>query len=125
MSRASRKVASSWASVRAPTKTLITSRENGGIIAASKSIAEKRKPISEVRKAFHQSASRTSRFLYLPEIPAMNKAVLIITTLLLTLSLSACVGVGYSSRGGWFVWPGGCGLLVLILLIVFFMRRRR
>jgi hypothetical protein len=55
----------------------------------------------------------------------MKKALLIILMLLLTLSFSSCVGVSYSSRGGWFVWPGGCGLLVIILLIIFFMRRRR
>ena len=55
----------------------------------------------------------------------MNKTIVVVMTLLLTLSMSACVGVGYSSRGGWFVWPGGCGLLVIILLIFFFMRRRR
>ncbi len=55
----------------------------------------------------------------------MKKVILITLTLLLTLSFTSCVGVGYSNRGGWFVWPGGCGLLVIILLIVFFMRRRR
>ena len=55
----------------------------------------------------------------------MKKAILIALMLLLTLSFSSCVGVGYSSRGGWFVWPGGCGLLVIILLILFLMRRRR
>ncbi|HKP11221.1 MAG TPA: hypothetical protein VJZ91_03895 [Blastocatellia bacterium] len=55
----------------------------------------------------------------------MKKVTLIILTLLLTLSSASCVGVGYSSRGGWFVWPGGCGLLVIILLIIFLTRRRR
>ena len=55
----------------------------------------------------------------------MKKVILIIFTLLLALSFSSCVGVGYSSRGGWFVWPGGCGLLVIILLILFLSRRRR
>ena len=55
----------------------------------------------------------------------MKKAILSILMLLLTLSFSSCVGVGYSNRGGWFVWPGGCGVVVLSLLIIFFMRRRR
>jgi hypothetical protein len=55
----------------------------------------------------------------------MHKALFSVLTLLLVLSSSSCVGVGYSSRGGWFIWPGGCGLLVIILLIFFFMRRRR
>lgn len=39
--------------------------------------------------------------------------------------LSGCVAVGYSSGGGWFIWPGGLGLLVVILLVVFLLRRRR
>ena len=55
----------------------------------------------------------------------MKKLILIIFTLLLALSFTSCVGIGYSSRGGWFVWPGGCGLLVIILLILFLSRRRR
>ncbi|MEN3330914.1 MAG: hypothetical protein V7641_279 [Blastocatellia bacterium] len=55
----------------------------------------------------------------------MKKAILILLMLLLTLSFSSCVAVGYSNRGGWFVWPGSCGLLLIILLIIFFMRRRR
>ncbi|MCU1248943.1 MAG: hypothetical protein JWQ49_1972 [Edaphobacter sp.] len=38
--------------------------------------------------------------------------------------LSGCVAVGYSSGGGWFVWPGGLGLLIVILIIVFVLRRR-
>ncbi len=32
---------------------------------------------------------------------------------------------GYSSRGGGFIWPGGLGLLVLVLIVIFFMRGRR
>jgi protein-S-isoprenylcysteine O-methyltransferase Ste14 len=55
----------------------------------------------------------------------MKKIIFAALMLLLTLSFSSCVGVGYSSRGGWFVWPGSCGLLVIILLIVFLTRRRR
>ncbi len=38
--------------------------------------------------------------------------------------LTGCVAVGYSSGGGWFVWPGGLGLLVLVLLLLFLLRRR-
>jgi hypothetical protein len=45
--------------------------------------------------------------------------------LLCLLTSSACVGIGYSSRGGWFLWPGGLGLLLMIILVVFLMRRRR
>ena len=40
------------------------------------------------------------------------------------LTQSSCVAVGYSSGGGWFIWPGGLGLLVIILLVFFLLRRR-
>lgn len=39
-------------------------------------------------------------------------------------ALTGCVAVGYSS-GGWFVWPGGLGLLLLLLLLFFVLRGRR
>jgi len=55
----------------------------------------------------------------------MKKTILALLALLLSFTFSACVSVGYSSRGGWFVWPGGCGLIVIILLILFLSRRRR
>jgi hypothetical protein len=41
-----------------------------------------------------------------------------------TLGLSGCLVAGYSSGGGWFVWPGSVGLIVIVLLIVFLVRRR-
>ena len=37
---------------------------------------------------------------------------------------TSCVAVGYSSRGGWFIWPGGLGLLLVIIIVVMFLRRR-
>ncbi len=39
-------------------------------------------------------------------------------------TLSGCLMVGYSSAGGWFLWPGGLGLVVIVLLALFFLRRR-
>lgn len=53
------------------------------------------------------------------------KNIFTMLTLLLTLSMSGCVGVGYSNRGGWFVWPGGLGLLLVIIVVVLLLRRRR
>ncbi len=47
-----------------------------------------------------------------------------VLTAFLALTQSACIGVGYSSGGGWFVWPGGLGLLLVIALIYFVVRRR-
>ncbi|HLI77462.1 MAG TPA: hypothetical protein VKV02_10995 [Acidobacteriaceae bacterium] len=39
-------------------------------------------------------------------------------------SLSGCVVVGASSRGGFFIWPGGIGLLLILALLFFVLRRR-
>lgn len=56
-----------------------------------------------------------------------NMKYILAFTLFLALSLSAssCVAVGYSSGGGWFVWPGGLGLLLVIIVIFLLVRRRR
>jgi hypothetical protein len=40
------------------------------------------------------------------------------------LTLSGCIAVGYSSSGGWFVWPGGLAVVLVILFVVFLLRRR-
>lgn len=42
---------------------------------------------------------------------------------LLALSQTACVAVGYSSGGGWFMWPGGLGLVLILVLVFLFFRR--
>jgi hypothetical protein len=47
-----------------------------------------------------------------------------LAALLATLGFSGCMVAGYSSGGGWFVWPGSLGILVIILVIVLLMRRR-
>jgi hypothetical protein len=39
--------------------------------------------------------------------------------LILAVTLSGCVVVGTSSRGDWFIWPGGFGLLFVILIFLF------
>lgn len=53
------------------------------------------------------------------------KRIFPIIVVLLSLSSSACVGVGYSRGSGWFVWPGGLGLLLVIIVVVLLLRRRR
>ena len=45
-------------------------------------------------------------------------------TFLVLVSQPACVVAGYSSRGGWFFWPGGLGLVVMIVLVLLLFRRR-
>ena len=39
-------------------------------------------------------------------------------------SLTGCLVVGGSSSGGFFIWPGSLGLLVVVVLIFALMRRR-
>ena len=55
---------------------------------------------------------------------AATAAALLIATLACTPMLTGCVAVGYSSSGGWFIWPGGIGLLFLVLIIALLLRRR-
>jgi hypothetical protein len=48
-----------------------------------------------------------------------------IIALWLALSQPSCIVGGYSSRNGWFFWPGGLGLLVLVAVVLLLLRRRR
>lgn len=43
----------------------------------------------------------------------------------LVLGLSGCLIVGYSSRGGAFIWPGGIGFIIMLLILFFLLRARR
>jgi len=45
--------------------------------------------------------------------------------LLLALSQTACIAGGYSSEGGFFLWPGSIVITVVLVLLFLFMRRRR
>ena len=54
----------------------------------------------------------------------MRIALSAVAGLLSLGSLSGCVVVGASSRGGFFIWPGGLGLVVLILVVLLVLRRR-
>ena len=54
----------------------------------------------------------------------IQRMMLVALTGTLCIALSGCLAVGYSSGGGWFIWPGGLGLLVIVLLVLFLMRRR-
>ncbi len=46
-------------------------------------------------------------------------------SLLAAPALSGCLVAGYRSGGGWFVWPGSFGFLIVLLLLFFFLRGRR
>ncbi len=52
----------------------------------------------------------------------MNRIVPL--ALFLAFTQSACIVAGYSSRGGWFVWPGSLGLIFILLLFYLFSRGR-
>ncbi len=54
----------------------------------------------------------------------MNR--LAVSTILLLITQTSCAVVGgYSNRGGWFLWPGGLGLILMIVLVLFLARRGR
>jgi hypothetical protein len=56
---------------------------------------------------------------------AVSRVALLLTLVSAgTLPLTGCVVAGVSSRGGFFIWPGSIGLLVIILIAVFVLRRR-
>ncbi len=55
----------------------------------------------------------------LPRLAAVGLFVLGICSL-----LSGCLVAGVSSSGGGFIWPGGLGLVVIVLVVLFLMRRR-
>ena len=48
----------------------------------------------------------------------------VVAALMVSGGLTGCVVMGGSRRGGFFIWPGSLGLLLLILLFVFLSRRR-
>jgi len=49
----------------------------------------------------------------------------LVLLLAFAISQSACIAVGYRSGGGWFVWPGGLGLLLILFLLYFMFGRGR
>ena len=44
--------------------------------------------------------------------------------ILIYLSQASCVVVGYRSDSGWFLWPGGLTILVVIAVVFLLLRRR-
>ncbi len=56
----------------------------------------------------------------------LSTVALAVLSLVTTLPLTGCLMVGgYSSGGGWFIWPGSFCFLIVILLLFFFLRGRR
>ena len=54
----------------------------------------------------------------------MKKILTLAVALLLSTTLTGCLMIGFG-RGGFFLWPRGLGLIILILIIVAISRRRR
>ena len=52
-----------------------------------------------------------------------RKAVSAVVALLLCVSLSGCLVIGYTSGGGWSVWPGSL-VITLVLVLIYFLTRR-
>ncbi len=55
----------------------------------------------------------------------LRAALILVGGFAMPLTLTGCLVAGYSSRGGGFIWPGGFGLVILVLLLIFFLRGRR
>lgn len=50
----------------------------------------------------------------------------VVVTLIIACLQTSCIMVGgYSSNGGWFVWPGGLGILLIIVVAALLIARRR
>ncbi len=56
----------------------------------------------------------------------MKKSLLLSVLLFTTLEgLSGCLVAGYSSTGGFYVWPGSVVITLLLLLLFLLLRRGR
>jgi hypothetical protein len=54
---------------------------------------------------------------------ALRGTLISASTFILCTTLTGCLVFGYTSSGGWFIWPGSIGLLVIFLLLVWLLRR--
>jgi hypothetical protein len=55
--------------------------------------------------------------------PVVKVCFVTVAGLFAAIALSGCLVAGVSSNGA-FIWPGGTGLLLLVLLAFLLMRRR-
>ena len=54
---------------------------------------------------------------------AARDALILASSLVLCTTLTGCLVFGYTSSGGWFIWPGSISVILAILLLVWLMRR--
>ena len=50
--------------------------------------------------------------------------LLLVAALVASGTLTGCLMIGGTSRGGFFIWPGSLGLLVILLIVSLLIRRR-
>ena len=50
--------------------------------------------------------------------------LLLVAALVASGTLTGCLMIGGTSRGGFFIWPGSLGLLVILLIVSLLLRRR-
>lgn len=53
-----------------------------------------------------------------------KRTALLLACALATFPLTGCLVLGGSSRGGFFIFPGSLGLIVLIVIVGLIFRRR-
>ncbi len=53
----------------------------------------------------------------------VRAALVLASTLILCTTLTGCLVFGYTSSGGWFIWPGSISIILALLLLVWLMRR--
>jgi hypothetical protein len=56
-------------------------------------------------------------------MPTAKQSLILIASVLLCGTLSGCLVAGYSSQGGWWVWPGSL-VATLVLALVWLLSRR-
>jgi hypothetical protein len=54
----------------------------------------------------------------------LKRSAVLAAGLLMLGALTGCLVIGHTSGGGWFIWPGGLGLLFVVLFVLFLLRRR-
>ena len=55
----------------------------------------------------------------------MKRTNVMALALSLALSQTACVVGGYSSEGGFYLWPGSILITAVLVLLFLYLRRRR
>jgi hypothetical protein len=54
----------------------------------------------------------------------MKRFSILAATLFLSPLLTGCLVAGYSTGGGWYIWPGSIVLTLIAFVFYFLMRRR-